>query len=83
MRSDVRALFRVLGAGALLAVVVMGILALAAFGVLPRNVAVYAAAAVLVVGILVVAGQFARTLVGQHLSREDSDGPDSGRPSRD
>jgi hypothetical protein len=77
MRSDVRALLKLLGASVLLAVVAMGIIAAAAFGILPRQAAVYTAAAVFVVGVAAVARQFTRALVPPARGRDTPAGPDS------
>jgi hypothetical protein len=77
MRSDVRALLKLLGASVLLAAVVMGIIAAAAFGILPRQVAVYTAAAVFLVGVAALARRFTRALGPPARGRDTPAEPDS------
>jgi hypothetical protein len=76
MRSDVRALLGVFGAAALVAVIIMGVIAAGAFGILPTKTAIYAALAVFVVGALVIGRRFARALVRSQL--ESGNFPASG-----
>ncbi len=62
MRSDVRALLKILGASFLLAVLSMGIFALAAFGALSQEVAIYLALGVFIVGALAISRFFGPAL---------------------
>jgi hypothetical protein len=69
-----RALLRVLGVSLLLALLVIGVLAAAAVGAIPREAAAVAGLVVLVAGGVLVGRTFARGLV----TRDGGDRPDAG-----
>jgi hypothetical protein len=72
-----RALLKIIGVSFLLAVVAVGILTAAALNVLSREVAIYLALAVLLVGGVAIRLFFGRALMGQDRSREESTQPDT------
>jgi hypothetical protein len=72
MRSDMRALLKIIGASFLLAVVVGGLLATAALGALSREVAIYLALPVFVVVALAIGRVFALALLRPGQGRNDS-----------
>jgi hypothetical protein len=82
MRSDMRALLKIIGSSFLLVAVVAAILMAAALDVLSHEVAVYLALAVLVVGGLVIRLLFGRALVEPDRSRDEVAQPDT-QESRD
>ena len=73
MRSDMRALVKMLGASFLLAMVFLGLLALASFGVLSQKVAIYLAFGIFVIGVLVI-----RRFFGPALVRRDRESAEPG-----
>ena len=62
MQSDVKALMKVFGASALVALVGIGVLVVAAFDVIARDTAVYIAFGVFVVGVVLIAHYFGPNL---------------------
>jgi hypothetical protein len=76
MRSDMKALLKLLGASFLLAIVLVGILLLAAVGALSRDVAVYLALGVFILGALAI-GRF----FGPALVRRDQEASEPGTPA--
>lgn len=76
MRSDMRALLKILGASFLLALVFMGVLALAAFGAISQDVAIYLAMSVFIIGALAICRLF-----GPALLRRDRGTAESGAPA--
>jgi hypothetical protein len=75
MRSDMRALLKMLGASFLIAGVVMGILATAALDALSRDVAIYLALAVMVVGGLAIRRLFGPALLRRNRDAGERDAP--------
>jgi hypothetical protein len=82
MRSDTKALFKLFAWSALLAVVVVGILAAAAFGVIDREVGIGLAIAVLIAGPLLFGRRLSRGLLGlpHKADRPRGDQPPPARP---
>ena len=65
MRSDMSALFAVLGASLVVSLIAVGVIALGSFGVLPSQTANYLAIATWALGVIVIALRFGPRIINR------------------